>query len=280
MNFITKNLVNFALDTINGVLDFFGSIINTIFYEIVNLNNNGIANSATVYTTALGVALVIFMGIKQYFDVYVMQTDGDPDEDPIEMIYRTTQSIAMIACNGWIFYELLSLSMNFADDLAGSVGSIDFTGKTRELVNVVVSSMTVGSSIFAWILLLMVIAVIVFLVVASIRGAELILMKILFPVFAVDLLTTNRERWNTFLTSYLITFFSYGIQLFCFKMFQAQFINVTIDGPMNLLVTIGWLYLMIRSPKWLEKFCYHTGLSKATGSGVRNLAMLIPKLAK
>ena len=136
---------------------------------------------------------------------------------------------------------------------------------------------TVGNQMIGYILtlLLLLVGFIIFSIVAGIRGAELTLMKILFPLFAVDLLTTNRERWNSFFTTYVITFLSYSVQLLCFKLCNMTFVTIDYGGNFNIrfITVIGWMVMMIRAPKWMEKFAYSSGLGGMASSSVRFLLM-------
>ena len=129
-------------------------------------------------------------------------------------------------------------------------------------------------------LFIILIGFIIFCVVAGVRGAELTLMKLLLPLFAVDLLTTNRERWNNFFTTYMITFFSYSLQLICFKMCSMTFMAINYDGDYSIrfVTVLGWLILMIRAPRWLEKFAYSSGIGNAAASTMRFAPMYLLKM--
>lgn len=279
MNWLLKNIIGAFADLVTGFLDFVGTVVIDIFDNIatINISNTQVVN-ASRFTTMFGLALLTLMAIKHYLTVYMLETDGDPDADPINILVRLSQAVALICCNTYIFDQMMLFSRAFADDLSSSPGTPDFTVTASSYIQAAMtgySSSIVGSVIL---LLVVVIGVIIFCVIAGIRGAELSLMKIAFPIFAVDLLTTNRERWNAFLTTYVITFITYAVQIFCFRMFCSSFSKIIVEQfNENMLIMLGWFILMLRTPKWLERFCYSSGIGRAAGGGMRMAQFMLFK---
>ena len=131
----------------------------------------------------------------------------------------------------------------------------------------------------------MIVACIIFIFQAAKRGAELMLFQLLISIMAVDLLTTNKERWNSFFTELIITIFGYIIQLICFKIFMVIFSGVVaVDDPVkaakNVFLALAWLMLVISSPKWLQKFSYSSGVGNVAKGGLRNSTYLISSLIR
>lgn len=278
MGWLTKQIRNFCSDTILGLGDFLGEIVNGIFDMIVDANNTIDTSGVTKYTAALAIALLGIYFVKKMIDAYGLQTDGDPDSDPILYMEKCAFIVAVISCNNWIFKQLLRLSKLVTTDITSSVGKSSITDQTETLVDgalEVDSAMGYGF-VFILLLLILMIAVIIFTVVASIRGAELILMKCLIPLFALDMLTTNRERWNKFFTAYMVTFFGYAIQVFAYRMFCQQYLAMTVEASsIQAYVVFGWAILMIRSPKWLTDFVYTSGVGSAIGRGAQTAVFLL-----
>lgn len=284
ISWITSSFTDVINDLINGVLDFFNDLINNIFFYIAeaNLENRMIINAAT-YATLLGIALITLIGVKQYFTTYVMETNGDPDSDPLDILVRCSEAVAICCSNDFITTYFFKFSKAFANDL-GKSGTVDVKRSFLDLIDLSVSVLEAKSAtttIFSFILLLMVIGILVFCIIAGIRGAELSLMKIILPIMAVDLVTTNRERWGNFFISYMVTFLYYGLQLLCYRMFLGSLMTVSTSVlSKELLVTFGWFILMLRSPKWLEKFIYSTGFGRGVGGAGRTAGFMLPNLIK
>jgi hypothetical protein len=269
-------------DLINGTLDFFGDFVNNIFFYVaeVNLDNKLVINAAT-YTTLLSISLITLLGVKQYFTTYVMETSGDPDSDPLDILVRCSEAVAVCCSNDFITTYFFKFSKAFATDLGESGGLIDLKPTFLDLIKVSATSGGPVQTVFLFILLLLVIGIVVFSIIAGIRGAELSLMKIMLPIMSVDLVTANRERWGNFFISYAVTFLYYGLQLLCYRMFLGSLMCVTVSVmSKELLITFGWFFLMLRSPKWLEKFIYSTGFGRGVAGAGRTAGFMLPNLIK
>lgn len=276
MGWLFKNIViSFASDLINGAMDFFGNMINTLFESIADfILSNTIVVSANAFTTNFSLVFVVFVAAKTYFTVHILETEGDSDDNVLDILYRTSQATAVIATNQFITNVLLDLSKVFSNDLSSSA-EIEISTTVLSLLNSAINLNTLGAGVFIIMLVIIVIAILIFILMAGFRGAELGLAKVLFPIFATDLVGFKRERWSNFIVSYLIVIFGYSIQLLCFRAFMGSFAQMSADY-LNIhgLMAFGWLVLMLRAPKWLEKICYTTGISRAVGGGARSVAYL------
>jgi len=282
VNWITENILKSLADAVSGFLDMYGELIGNIFDKVADANvNSGPVVNASNFMLIFSLALLGLLAAKQILDVYVFQTSGDPDAEPLELAVRIAQACAVVCSSAWIFDEFLKFSRYFTNDFLQSVQD---TGNVSQhmngLIEEAVATMdTLQSQAVGMILTLVLVFVgfFIFCIVAGLRGAELTLMKIIMPLFAMDLLTTNRERWNSFFTTYLITFFAYSLQLFEFKMCSMTFMSIEYAGnySMKFLIVIGWLVLMIRTPHWIEKFAYSSGIARAASGGLRAIPFMI-----
>ncbi|WP_097006821.1 conjugal transfer protein TrbL family protein [Lacrimispora amygdalina] len=280
ISWMLSNFTDLIYDLINGILDFFNNFVNNIFFYVaeVNLSNRLVINAAT-YTTLLGIALITLIGVKQYFTTYVMETNGDPDSDPLDILVRCSEAVAICSSNDFITTYFFRFSKAFATDLGEAGGVIDLKPTISDLTATI--ARTPSSFIFLLIILLLVIGILVFSIIAGIRGAELSLMKIMLPIMSVDLVTANRERWGNFFISYAVTFLYYGLQLLCYRMFIASLMTVSVSVMSNeLLITFGWFFLMLRGPKWLEKFIYSSGFGRGVAEAGRTAVSMLPNLMK
>lgn len=271
MNWILKNIGEMTGNLVTGMLEFYSYLINDLFVYVsdANIGNSLISNTSN-FTAAFGIALITLIGMKQYFATYVMETGGDPDSDPLDILLRCSEAVAICCANDFIFTFFMKFSKVFVKDFVESTGDIDITAHIGSLISSFSGSMTPAVIVFAATLLIFVVGLVVFNVIAGIRGAELSLMKILFPLMAVDLVTAKRERWEAFVTAYIITFLYYALQLFAYKMFVSSLAAVYVNTlSKELVVACGWFIIMLRSPRWLEKFCYSTGIGRMAGETVR-----------
>jgi len=280
ISWMLSNFTDVIYDLINGMLDFFNDFVNNIFFYVaeVNLSNRLVINAAT-YTTLLGITLITLIGVKQYFTTYVMETSGDPDSDPLDILVRCSEAVAICSSNDFIATYFFKFSKAFATDLGESGGTIDLKPTILDLIATI--ARTPSSFIFVFIIFLLVIGILVFSIIAGIRGAELSLMKIMLPIMSVDLVTANRERWGNFFVSYVMTFLYYGLQLLCYRMFLASLMTISVSVMSNeLLITFGWFFLMLRGPKWLEKFIYSSGVGRGFAGAGRTAGFMLPNLIR
>ena len=223
--------------------------------------------------TALGLIGLVVLVIV--FTGYVMETDYDSEADPFNLIVKIAQVVAVILNTGWIFNWLLKLSKDFTTDLIGFANADGYSAMTRSLLQVDLASM--GLNIFWHILFLLVvfIAVLCFSIVAALRAIELVGMNLLFPFFALDMLTNSKERWSPFFSSYLINFFSYGLQMLFFMIAMKSYASATTGYSMYTFSTIGFLIAAIALPQFLDKYTYKSGIGRAVSGGVRVVAQSI-----
>lgn len=280
MNWITEGIANFMSDLTYGILDFIGDYINNIFVLIVQLNDTKIISSATTYTVTLSIILVGIMAIKDGINIYVLQTEGNAEDEPLDILTRTGKAIAFITCNGWVFSTMLNLSKLVVGDVVGSVSGVDIKSNTSDILTVIFRDLTTNGVIWTILIFIMIICIIIFSIMAGVRGAELMLFKILFPFFCIDLVKSTPERFNNFFASYIVTMFGYVIQLLAFKIFTVMYASASFGEVQNIIACLGWLIVMIRAPKWLEKFIYTSGVGNVLKGAGRTGMFMLPYLSK
>lgn len=254
-------------------LTFINNTIVDMFSFVVVVNQTTYITELCTYMMGISLALVTLISLKHGVGTYVFETEGDPEQDPVEMITRISQVLAVIGSNSWIFDTLFGLSEAFSRDI-GVVNSQNVAIELKKLLEdssygVLDVGKDTAKVVFV-LLIVVAIGLLVFYFALGIRGAELTLMKILCPIFALDLLNSSRERWNAFITDYIVNFLSIGIQLLCFRQLCLSIATIRNDGfGAYAAVAIGWLYLSIRAPKWLEKYTYSSGIKQTASSGAR-----------
>lgn len=279
LNWISVNIASFLLDLLNGIINWAMSGIVSLFELGIKLMESSNITKATACVTAISVALVSLMVAKQIFTVYIMETDGDSDSDPLQLLVKASQALALICCNSMIFNYTLKLSQQFTKDFLGSVEVSEFSvgmlKKVGKLAEALILPTPDPTELIAAIFFIIITVFMIILALkAGLRGAELTLMKILFPFFCVDLLTPTKERFNSFITTYLITFFGYSIQLLCIKLFVTSFVSADVNSFESYIQACIWLYMAIKTPKWLEKFCYSSGIGIGAGNGAKSVASM------
>lgn len=276
MSWISENIAAFITDVIGGFIELFGEALNNVFFWIVDeaLNNVYVAN-AEKFIVATAIALISLMVVKIVTSGYMLETDYDSEADPFNLIIKIVETVAVITNSGWIFTWMLETSKIYVGEFLGSADTAGVTTTTQSLLAVDPVDLDLGYKwvTFVMLIAIIVVAFIVFMIVAGLRGAELIAMKLMMPYFALDLLSNSRERWNNFITAYIIAFFSYAFQILFFVIALKSYASISVTSSGNYYIsTIVWMIIAIKSPKFLEKFIYRTGVSNAASSGLRMMA--------
>lgn len=270
MSWLLENVCDFISSAIGGTVDFFGELVNNIFYFIIDygVNNAYVIGAQKLFIT-IALALIALVVLKIVTAGYLLETDYDSDADPFNLLVRIAETVAIIANSGWLFNFLLNASKDFTTDIIGSVAETGYADQTRSLVSVDLSGMANMLLPYLAMIALMLVAIIIFTVVAGLRGGELIFMNLLLPVFALDLLTSSRERWNNFIMGYFTAFFTYGIQILLYNVALKSYATASYSEPLYFITAVAFLIMAIRSPKFLERYLYRSGVSTAATSGMR-----------
>lgn len=261
---------NFLTDLINTFSEFLVDIM-SLSMKVLELPfvTNGITYAQTL-AFALLAAKVIYEGINQY----ILYQSGDPDADPSGLIIRTGKAIAVISTLPWIVLQIFTFGTKVANDVA----KLDFGKMTYKdfsfLASFVTSSAGLPISIMGIIIILM---VLVIAVQATIRGAELALMAILGPIMALNLTANNHNVWSSWIKQVIIICTSQALQIFMIKgAFALLATGISTGG---LLLVFGWLWVTIKTPKYLQQFAYSTGFTGSVGGTAKQAgSMAIMKM--
>ena len=273
------NLIADALsEFVNGLLDIVGDLIDSLFLFVLNANQTNFVSGLCTFSSVLGMVVLSFAATKRIFDVYIMQTEGDPDQNPIEIIYRLAMAVAIIGSNAWIYTELRNIALALVNDVGNVDVSISITNSLANAIQLVAGGLPGVIVAFVLFILVLIIALLIFAIITAIKASEITLMRILLPIFAVDLITSDRERWKTFFTAYVTAFCGYAVQIICFRNAATAIAGIGLDSMKYFALSLGWIVLAISTPTWLEKFVYRSGVGRTTGrvgGGMAQVASLL-----
>lgn len=253
--------------------DAMGKMINNGFILATVANDTVYVQKAIVFTIALSYVLLVAVTVKQIIDIYGLHTSGDASESPVEVIYRASVSSVMIATSELFFKEFFKFTTLISADVSNlnNWSKETLTAQCRSILDI--PTFTVVNLVMVLIIL---VALIVFYIKAFIRGAQLMLFRILFPVFAVDRSLTNKERWNKFFQSNVSCFLGFIVQLFCFNMFRQSFIEAgTQILSFTWFVAFGWLLMAIKSPNWLDQYVFKSGVGEVLSKSISQAGSIL-----
>lgn len=245
-------------DILNGVV----SLVEMAFAEGSSFMNDGLMSKSFEATQAVALLLIVLLSLRHLLNTYILETDGDSDSDPSLVLVRNSKAMLVISAGALITNLIIKWSDSLCSYITGaSTYSFTDIGFTTALFH---NFITMG-----WFsLIFVIIFAVIFLIccfVALIRGVELGLMKILLPIMACDLTSIRQEKWNNFIASFIIVAFGYIVQMVLFKIAMTYAVQ---SDMLSLLKSLVCLFLFIKTPNWLQKFAYSSGLKDTARSGM------------
>lgn len=278
LEFVNKCIQYFFSSFFSDLISFFAGTLSDIMASSSDVLDLPIVGNATTYFQSLAFTILVLKSTFEAYQTYILYQNGDSDADPASLLVRTTQAVAVIASLPFIVEEVFKFGTKVTADLSGlSVGSTGIDDFIAMLKIVVASSGTVVLLFFIIVIVLM----LVISVQAAIRGAELALMMIIGPIMALNLTSNNTGMWSSWFKQLLIVCTAQGLQIIMLMGAFSKVTNTSVSGG-GLIVAIGWLWVTIKTPKFIQQFAYSTGFSGAIGGTAKQAGsmMIMKKMMK
>ena len=199
-----------------------------------------------------GVSLIILKFLKKGFECYVMWTDGDPDSEPIQLIIRFVQAIAVAVCFPVMYGWLADITEKLTNQLITAIGAstnYDWQAWVNGL-----SSAGLVTAIFG---LVFVICYFILYFQFLMRGVEIMILRIGLPLACTGLLDNDMGVFKTHLTKFFQSTVAVMVQISLCKLGVGMMMNVGIN--LNVFWGIACLVLAIKTPRFLSEFMVPTG---------------------
>ena len=199
-----------------------------------------------------GVSLIILKFLKKGFECYVMWTDGDPDSEPIQLIIRFVQAIAVAVCFPVMYGWLADITEKLTNQLITAIGAstnYDWQAWVNGL-----SSAGLVTAIFG---LVFVICYFILYFQFLMRGVEIMILRIGLPLACTGLLDNDKGVFKTYLTKFFQSTVAVMGQISLCKLGVGMMMNVGIN--LNVFWGIACLVLAIKTPRFLSEFMVPTG---------------------
>lgn len=244
------------LESINSA---FAEILVNVMGTSIDVLSYAIVENGIQYAQLLAFTLLVLKVMNEALQTYILYQNGDSDADPSGLLIRTAQAVAIIATLPEIVKKVFEFGTQIALDVAAlSGGGVD---ASTFAANALVLVRTGGLPI----IILAIVALVMFLIIAiqaMIRGAELALMAVLGPIMALNLTANNRSMWSAWFKQLVIICSAQALQIFMIKGAYSLMVNLTNTG---LLALLAWLWVTIKTPKFVQQFAYNTGFTGAVG---------------
>lgn len=266
---INNAITSFFLNMLNSMLTTFGNTISSIYKLSVVIFNVPIVINGIHYAQTLAFTILVLKSLNEAFQTYILYQNGDGDADPAGLLVRTAQAVAVIATLPWIVTQVFTFGSKIADDVAGLS-----TGQPGSLMNNYLKVVGGFEGIVVIIVaILMVIMMLIVGIQATIRGAELALMAIIGPIMALNLTSSNRNIWSSWFKQLLIVCATQGLQIL---MIQGGLSLISTQAfPLGMFFAFGWLWVTIKTPKFIQQFAYSTGFTATVGGTAKQAGLMV-----
>lgn len=274
LDFVNKCINYFFSSFFNDLISFFGTTLANIMGTAIKVLELPLVVDAVSYSQLLAMTILIVKVMNEAFQTYILYQHGDPQADPGGLLVRTAQAVAVIATLPWIVQQVFDFGSKVSLDVAGlSTGS---TG-VGDFAFLVAAITATGGTVIAIFCIVVAILLLVVAIQSTIRGAELALMSVLGPIMALNLTANNRSMWSSWFKQLVIICTAQAFQILMLDGVLALLAS-PIDGG-GLLFIVGWLWVTIKTPKFVQQFAYSTGFTGAVGGTAKQAgSMAIMKL--
>lgn len=273
MSWVTKKIYDFLMDLIGDVIGTFSDLIMDLYSgRVSEIVSSSQVLGAVMVTTGIATTLVSFMVIKQLFCIYILETEGDAEADPLQQLVKATVAIALIQTNSVVLSALLRYAALFGTEVLAGSGMVRDNLSSEHLMEAL-SNTGISLIVAAIFLVIFAAGAILVMFKACLRTVELAIMEILYPIFCIDILSIQQEKWKSFVSSYLITIFGYIVQILSFML--ALTYGIMSGGLGGFFIALAFLFFAVKAPNWLEKYVYSSGAGKTTAGMVRSAGQML-----
>lgn len=271
MGWITRKILDAFTDFFDGLIETLNTLLLHVFGNTQIVNGSQI-QACVVAMQTVATVLVSLLVVKQLLSVYILETDGDAETDPLSYLVKASISLALIWTCPIITNMLIEYAGELYDFIWGRYNTeVEMSSNFRETL--IASGMNlISAGIFS---MVYVVAMVFLIIKAALRGVELGIIEIVYPIFCVDIVTTSQERWKTFFSSYIVVAFGYIIQLLCLNL--SYHYGTEFGGW---IFALAFLFFAVKAPNWLEKFAYASGAGRSAAGVARSAMYMIPMLRR
>lgn len=248
------------------IVDFFDGDI------IIDVLDNSSVQTAILFISTASMVLLGLSAGKNIITTYYLETNGDREMDPLQYLVKVSMVTAVIQGSSFFTKYLLKLTkLLYRSVMEGQLYSYLTPDLLLDMESYVtkVTTMSILGILFV---IIFAICLDIIILKSAIRVAEVVVMNVLLPIFACDMVTPGRERWNNFIMSYITTIFGYIIQIFALNLSLRLYVEA--ENMNSLLLCLGCLFFSVKAPKWLDKYVYSTGY----GSSAQSALYMIPQM--
>ncbi len=267
---MTGLLTDLLVDLIGGVdgaiNSAFNSLMDTCFnaeYQLTHILGNQVISldslKLLIFTFAL--SLIILKFLKKGFDIYILWTEGEADTPPLTFIVYFIRAVVVLICSTVLYNWLVDVVQSLGKSMLESLNVAQTMDITSSIAGI--ASAGLFSAIMAIIALIL---LFVLWVQFIIRGAEIFVLKLGFPLACVGLVNADGGVFTQYIGKLFKSMLTVLVQILCCKLA----LLLVFSG--QLIYAIAMIILAIKTPKMLQEFMLGGG-----GGGISNVIITASK---
>jgi hypothetical protein len=266
-----KIIVMLIVAILNGALVYIDSLLTgivpiTLYAEQYMNTVAGTSIISDIYNIlfGVGVSLIVLKFVKKGFEIYVLWTDGDADEEPLALLMNFIRAMAVAVCFPTLYTWLGRIVEELTNKLLTAIGQSANYDWQAWVTGI--SSMGIVTAIFGLVFLIC-----YFLLYFQflMRGLEILILRIGIPIACVGLLDHDRGVFKAYVTKFFQSAFTVIIQISLTKLGVGLMLN------MHVFWGIACMLLALNTPKFLSEFLISAGGSGGVINNVYHSARLV-----
>lgn len=197
---------------------------------------------------SFGVALMILKFLKKGFEIYVLWTDGDPDEEPLFLLTNFFRSMAVAICFPTIYTWLAQIVEDLSNQLLGAIGQS--TNYDWQMWVNALESAGLVTAVFG---LIFVVCFFILYFQFLMRGLEMFILRVGIPLACVGLLDNDKGVFRAYAQKFMQSMLAVVIQIALAKL------GVGLMLQNHVFWGMACMMLAIRTPRFLSDFLITTG---------------------
>lgn len=261
MGFFQDLLQSILMEACNLWVSLFGDLGRTVFFmEDAVGDAFPVAKFHQIYlfVQAFALSLVILKALKKGFMTYILWRDGDPDENPGKMVVNIGLAVALAVSFPTLYDWFASVVLWLAEQL--SIASFDML--ELDSWHDLVTATQYDGGLYLIILIIYFIMLFVLYLSFLKRSAELMILRLGFPLATLGLLDSDNGVFSTTVKVFIQVSLTTIVQLFFMMLSMMIFLKSKL-ALMNPFLCIACCLAAFATPKMLQNILLPTG-----GSGV------------
>ncbi|MDO5556671.1 MAG: DUF6102 family protein [Clostridia bacterium] len=210
---------------------------------------------------SMALSLIILKFLKKGFDIYILWTEGESDTPPLTFVTYFIRAIVTLVCFTTLYDWLIEIAKDFGNNMLTAMNLTNQLPITQTIASFA------GYGIFSALLaIIALILLFVLYVQFIIRGFEMFILKMGFPLACVGLVEANGGVFKSYSEKLFKSVLTVLIQIVICKIAIALVLSV------QFLYAIAAIIMAIKTPKFLQEFT----LGGGTG-GISNVIITASK---